>query len=74
VRSEISANLNLVKQTLPERYRQVLTLYYDRELKMREIAEILGVNESRVSQIHKSAVESMQAVLSAKGIRSTAAF
>ena len=36
---------------LPERERLVLTLYYDNELNLREIGVVLGVSESRVSQI-----------------------
>ncbi|RFA28530.1 RNA polymerase sigma factor FliA [Alkalilimnicola ehrlichii] len=37
---------------LPERERLVMALYYDEELNLREIGEVLGVSESRVSQIH----------------------
>ena len=37
---------------LPERERLVMALYYDEELNLREIGEILGVSESRVCQIH----------------------
>jgi len=41
---------------LPEKERMVLTLYYYEELTMKEIALTLGVVESRISQIHSSAV------------------
>ena len=41
---------------------------------MKEIGGVLGVNESRVSQIHKSALERMQNVLNGTGISSTAMF
>lgn len=37
---------------LPERERLVMALYYDEELNLREIGAVLGVSESRVSQIH----------------------
>lgn len=37
---------------LPEREQLVMSLYYDDELNLREIGEVLGVSESRVSQIH----------------------
>ncbi|MFF7708282.1 RNA polymerase sigma factor FliA [Pseudomonas sp. NPDC007930] len=37
---------------LPERERLVLSLYYDEELNLKEIGEVLGVSESRVSQLH----------------------
>lgn len=40
---------------LPERERLVLALYYDEELNLKEIGLILGVSESRVSQIHSQA-------------------
>jgi RNA polymerase sigma factor for flagellar operon FliA len=43
-------------QELPERDRQVVLLYYDRDLTMKEAAEALGVTESRVSQVHASAL------------------
>ena len=41
---------------LPERERLVMALYYDEELNLREIGEILGVSESRVCQIHGQAL------------------
>ena len=42
-------------KNLPERERTVLVLYYDENLTLVEIGEILGVTESRVSQIHSKA-------------------
>ncbi len=42
--------------TLPEREAIVLSLYYDDELNLREIGEVLDVSESRVSQIHSQAM------------------
>ena len=41
---------------LPERERTVLALYYEENLTLDEIAQVLGVTESRVSQIHTKAV------------------
>jgi RNA polymerase sigma factor FliA len=41
-------------KTLPERYQKVFLLYYTNEMTMKEICGILGINESRVSPIHKS--------------------
>jgi RNA polymerase sigma factor for flagellar operon FliA len=41
---------------IPERERQVVELYYHREMTMREIGERLGIDESRVSQLHSSAL------------------
>ncbi len=46
---------------LPERERLVLSLYYDEELNLREIGAILGVSESRVSQIHGQALLRLRA-------------
>ena len=45
--------------TLPERYQKVVFLYYTNEMTMKEIGDVLGVNESRVSQIHKTALKKM---------------
>ncbi len=41
--------------SLPEREQMVLALYYDQELNLKEIGMVLGVSESRVSQIHSQA-------------------
>lgn len=41
--------------SLPERERLVIALYYDEELNLREIGQVLGVSESRVCQIHGQA-------------------
>jgi RNA polymerase sigma factor FliA len=59
---------------LPERYQKVVVLYYTKEMTMREIGGILGINESRVSQIHKSALEKMASALQSAGIHSCGAF
>lgn len=73
-RSEMREKLSSAIKTLPERYQQVVQMYYGREMTMKEIGGVLGVNESRVSQIHKSALERMHAVLGNTGICSAAAF
>ena len=73
-RGELRSKLSSAMRTLPSRYQQVVTLYYDRDLTMKEIGAILGVNESRVSQIHKSALERMQNALTSSGIHSSAVF
>ncbi|MCU7836195.1 MAG: RNA polymerase sigma factor FliA [gamma proteobacterium symbiont of Taylorina sp.] len=49
---------------LPERERLVMALYYDEELNLREIGAVIGVSESRVSQIHSQAVIRLQSRLS----------
>ncbi len=50
-------------EALPEKERMVLTLYYYEELTMKEIGLTLGVVESRVSQIHSSAVVRLRVAL-----------
>ena len=59
---------------LPERYQKVVVLYYTNEMTMKEIGGVLGINESRVSQIHKSALEKMATALEEVGIHSSQAF
>ena len=48
---------------LPEREKLVVTLYYYEELTLREIGEVLGVTESRVSQLHTKAILRLKAKL-----------
>ena len=43
-------------QTLPERERLMMSLYYNEELNLKEIGEVLNVSESRVSQIHSQTI------------------
>ena len=45
---------------LPSNQRKVLALYYGEDLNLREIAEVLGVTESRVCQIHAQAILSIK--------------
>ena len=45
---------------ITERERLVLALYYDEELNLREVGEILNVSESRISQIHSQAMIRLQ--------------
>ena len=73
-REELKAKLMVAMKTLPSRYKQVVELYYLKDLTMKEIGGMMGVNESRVSQIHKSALERMQLVLKDEGIQSPNAF
>lgn len=49
---------------LPDRERLVLALYYDEELNLKEIGEVIGVSESRVSQIHSQAAMRLRSRLS----------
>ena len=49
--------------SLPEREQLVMSLYYDEDLNLREIGDVLGVTESRVCQIHAQAVLRLRARL-----------
>ena len=73
-REQLRSALGEAMKTLPERYQKVVTLYYSNEMTMKEIGGVLGINESRVSQIHKSALEKMQVALEASGITGAQAF
>lgn len=59
-------NVSLVKaiKTLPERDALVLSLYYNEEMNLKEIGQILDVSESRVSQIHGQAMIRLKAKIS----------
>ena len=48
-------------KSLPEREALVLSLYYDEELNLREIGQVLDISESRVSQIHSQAMHRLKA-------------
>ncbi len=54
--SEVKDRLADAIESLPERERLVVALYYYENLTLREIGEVLGVTESRVSQLHTKAV------------------
>jgi len=55
-RAEFQSELAASIDALPEREKLVLSLYYDDELNLREIGEVLEVSESRVCQIHGQAL------------------
>jgi len=48
-------------EDLPEREKMMMALYYDEELNLREIGEVLGVTESRVCQMHTQAIARLRA-------------
>ena len=50
-------------EDLPEREKLVMGLYYEEELNLREIGEVLGVSESRVCQLHSQAVARLRSRL-----------
>jgi RNA polymerase sigma factor FliA len=73
-REQLRLVLDRAMTTLPDRYKQVVMLYYTNEMTMKEIGGVLGINESRVSQIHKAALEKMNVALHGAGIFSASAF
>ncbi len=73
-RRQLAGLLAQVMQTLPVRYRRVVLLYYTQGATMKQIGADLGVNESRVSQIHKAALEKLQIALCTRGIRTATMF
>lgn len=71
---EMHAVLNEAMKPLPSREQQVVKAYYSEDKTMKEIGDRLGISETRVSQLHKSALDRMQAELRASGFHSFGAF
>lgn len=63
LRGELEERLAGAIANLPDRERLVMTLYYYEEMTMREIGLAMGVVESRVSQVHASAVIHLRSAL-----------
>ncbi|MEQ8314707.1 MAG: RNA polymerase sigma factor FliA [Gammaproteobacteria bacterium] len=63
-RDTFKSHLSRAIDGLPDREKLVLALYYDEELNLKEIGEVIGVSESRVSQIHSQAAMRLRARLS----------
>jgi RNA polymerase sigma factor for flagellar operon FliA len=63
LRGELEERLAEAINHLPDRERLVMTLYYYEEMTMREIGLAMGVVESRVSQVHASAVVHLRVAL-----------
>ncbi len=61
LQDEFKQQLTEVIDGLPEKERLVLSLYYEHELNLKEIGELLEVTESRVSQIHSQATHRIRA-------------
>ena len=68
-RIQVKAALGEAIQRLPERERLVVSLYYYEELTLREIGEVLGVTESRVSQLHTKAILRLKSRLAGASAR-----
>ena len=65
---EQALRLSLVKgiEDLPEREKLVMALYYEQDLNLREIGEVMTVTESRVCQLHSQAIARLRSRLAAK--------
>jgi len=50
---------------LPEREQHVMSMYYEHDMNLKEIAAVLGVTESRVSQLHSQSIARLRARLRA---------
>ena len=61
MRDDFKRHLAQIIASLPKNERLVLSLYYEHELNLKEIGDILGVSESRVSQIHSQATHRIKA-------------
>lgn len=64
--NEAKELVNRALNVLPDRYRKVVVMYYSGDWSMRDIGRSLGVNESRVSQIHKAALGKMKRALASE--------
>ena len=62
-KEELSGVIVKAIENLNKREQLVISLYYQKELSMKEIAQVLGVTEARVSQLHSAAVRKMRTEL-----------
>ena len=62
-KQELSSIIVERLEHLPEMQRKVLALYYFEDLRLREIAEVFGVTESRICQIHAQAILNIKSYL-----------
>jgi RNA polymerase sigma factor for flagellar operon FliA len=62
-RHELASHLATAITQLPDRERQILALYYQEELTLAEIGEVIGVCESRVSQLRSLALSRLRTIL-----------
>jgi len=62
-RKELKLHLARAIEQLPERERQILALYFEEELTLAEIGQVIGVGESRVSQLRSLALSRLRTLL-----------
>ena len=65
-RKDSKRELEAALKRLPERERMLLVLYYQQNMTLKEIGEIINVSESRVCQLHSQAIMKLRNVLSTK--------
>lgn len=63
INEDFKSQLAAVINGLPQNERMVLSLYYEHDLNLKEIGDVMGVTESRVSQIHSQATHRIRARL-----------
>lgn len=65
MKGKLAKQVSLVIKELPEREQVLLNLYYQQELNMKEVGIILGITETRVSQLHSQAIKRIRARMDA---------
>jgi len=68
---KLQNTVRVALKQLPQRDQTILLSFYGSEMTMKKIGGILGINESRVSQLHKRAIRNMELRLLASGISSS---
>jgi RNA polymerase sigma factor for flagellar operon FliA len=63
---EVRDRVRLALGQLPPRERKILNLYYFGEITMKQIGDAIGVNESRVSQLHARAIDRLRKLMELK--------
>jgi len=61
--SRLTVQISNEIKSLPEREQTLLNLYYQQELNMKEVGYVLGITETRVSQIHSQTIKRLRARL-----------
>ncbi len=72
-RASLLERLAICREELPGRERLVITLYYEEELTLQEIAEILGVTEGYICQIHTTALLFLRDIFDQPSVKKSAA-
>lgn len=65
---EVRDRLRTAISQLPARERRIVSLYYFRDATMKQIGDAIGVNESRVSQLHARAIDRLRRILAASAV------